>query len=70
LKSTAFEERPGGLEELSGTSLRSDKLDAGNALAVQFNISQTTISKSVKRGEMIAIDNRFKLINDDNVIKE
>jgi hypothetical protein len=28
------------------------------------------ISKSVKRVEMIAIDNGFKLINDNNVIKE
>jgi hypothetical protein len=30
----------------------------------------STISKSVKRGAIIAIDNKFKLINDANVIKE
>ncbi len=39
-------------------------------LAQRFNLSQPTISKSVKRGEMIAIDNGFKLISDANVIKE
>jgi putative transposase len=39
-------------------------------LAKRFNLSQPTISKSVKRGEIIAIDNGFMLINDDNVIKE
>ena len=39
-------------------------------LAKRLNLSQPTISKSVKRGEMVAIDNGFKLINDNNVIKE
>jgi putative transposase len=39
-------------------------------LAKRLNLSQPTISKSVKRGEKIAIDNGFKLINDNNVIKE
>ena len=39
-------------------------------LAQRFNLSQPTISKSVKRGEMIAIDNGFKLISDANIIKE
>ncbi len=39
-------------------------------LAKRFDLSQPTISKSVKRGEMIAIDNGFKFINDDNIIKE
>ena len=39
-------------------------------LAKRFNLSQPTISKSVKRGEVIAINKGFKLINDANVIKE
>ena len=37
-------------------------------LAKRLNLSQPTISKSVKRGEMVAIDNGFKVINDDNVV--
>ena len=38
-------------------------------LAKKFNLSQTAISKSVRRGEIVAGENGFKLIDDDNILK-